>query len=238
MIFENSLDKYEKLYYDLLIQTILEQPNSESWIESYATPIFKIIRDIFIAIGSIKLASLTGSKILTTLSASITGVKIFKDVKDEIAKTYFGLKEEERRIYHLNEKNTPKTSFYLLKKKIKEKYKKIISPIKNYSSKLFNKKILHLKQKENIGFERIYNFDVKENECELYKNKIIKNYYKRIKKYIKLKYQQKLLSLKKKFESKNRATQPKEINQFFQAKRKIIDKEIDIKINEVKEKIS
>ena len=236
ILFENSLDKYEKLYYELLVEVILEQPNSESWIESFATPIFKTIRDILIAIGTIKIASLTGSTILTSLIASINGIKIFKDVKDEIVKAYFRLKEEERRIYHLNEKNTPKSSFYLLKKKIKEKYKKIISPIKKYSIKLFNKKIMHLKKKENNGFERNYNFEVKENECEIYKNKIIKKYFKEIKQIIKFKYQQKLLFLKKKFESKNRSTQPKEINKFFEIKKKIIDKEIEIKIKEVKER--
>ena len=46
-LFLNSLNQEEKLYYDLLIQTILEQPNSENFVESCATPIFKTVRDFF-----------------------------------------------------------------------------------------------------------------------------------------------------------------------------------------------
>jgi hypothetical protein len=97
--FVNSLEKYEKIYYELFIQLILEQPNSESWIEAYATPIFKTIRNTLITLGGFKIASLTGSKLLAGLTASIGGAYTFKDVKEELVKTYFSLKEKERRIY-------------------------------------------------------------------------------------------------------------------------------------------
>ena len=235
-LFQNSLNKHEQLYYDLLVKTVLEQPDSETWIESYVTPIFKVIRNIIISLGAFKLASLTGSKILTALSVSISGATILKNVSDEIIKKYFSLKEEERNVFHLNEKNTPKSGFQLFKKKLKEKCKKMISPIKKYSSAFFNKKILRLKEENKIGFERKYDLKANENECDNYKTKIVTNYYINIKKVIEEKNRQKLLILQKKFKDKSRTDKPKEINYFFNTKKNIIKKEIDIEINELKKR--
>ena len=130
--FINSLNNYEKLYYDLLLQLVLESPDSESWIKSYTTPIFKFMRNILLTIGGFKLASLTGSKTLLALSASIGGAMIFKDVKDEIIKSYFSLHEKGRKLYHLNCKNSPEKRISILTRKIKEKYRKYIKPVENF----------------------------------------------------------------------------------------------------------
>ena len=155
ILFEESLNKYERLYYDLLIQTIYEQPDLESWIESCSAPIFKFIRNVVITVLGFKAASLTGSKFLTALSVSVGGALILKDIKDEIVKNYFKLKEDERRIYHLNHKNEPKKRFYIIKNKIKAIFKKIISPVKKLSNRFLDEKILHLKEEPKIGFEKI-----------------------------------------------------------------------------------
>ena len=86
ILFEESLNKYEKLYYDLLIQKVMEQPDLETWINSCSTPIFKFIRNALITVAGIKAASITGSKILTGLSISLGGALILKDVKEEFVK--------------------------------------------------------------------------------------------------------------------------------------------------------
>ena len=236
LLFENSLNIYEKLYYDLLIQTIIEQPDSESWIESCATPIFKFLRNLVLTIVGIKISSLTGSTILTTLTASIGATLIFKDVKEEVIKTYFALSEENRRIYHLNQKNKPKKRIYILANKFKLKYKQFLEPFKHYSTKFFDEKILHLKEVPKIGFEKILNY--KENieiECENYRNNEITNYYKKLKKITKMKYKQILLRLEKKFKKNKRYNQSKELKQFFKVKKFIISKIIEIKIQKLKE---
>lgn len=233
-VFENSLDTYEKLYYDLLVQAILEHPNSETWIESYTTPIFKLIRNIMITVCGIKLASLTGSKILTSLSASIGGTLIFKDVKEELVKTYFSMKDEEKRVYHLNQKNASKKAFYIIKKKIKEKYKKCINPIKKYCSRIINQKILKLKEEPKLGFDREYNNnDNIEEEYVNYIDNEIEKYYKKVNKINKIKYTQKLQKFKTKFECKKRSNQSKTLIKFFDVKKKIINKIIENKEKEI-----
>ena len=152
--FLNSLNKYEKIYYDLLLKLVLEMPNSESWIESVSTPIFKFVRDVILAVGTFKLASLTGSKMLIALSASVGGSMILKDVKDEIIKNYFSLDDEGRKIYHLNRKNSPKTRFSILTQKIKEKYRKFMKPVKKIMTSFFDQNILHLKERPKIGLDK------------------------------------------------------------------------------------
>ena len=148
------MNNYEKLYYDLLLQLVLESPDSESWIKSYTTPIFKFMRNILLTIGGFKLASLTGSKTLLALSASIGGAMIFKDVKNEIIKSYFSLDEKGRKLYHLNCKNSPKRRISILTRKIKEKYKKYIKPVEKFIINIFDKKIFHLKERPKIGLEK------------------------------------------------------------------------------------
>lgn len=234
-LFVISLNKYEKLYYDLFIQIIYEQPNSKSWIEAHATPIFRIIRDIIFTLIGMKMASLTGSKILIGLTASLGGAYIFKDIKDEIVKSYFSLKEAEKRLYHLNLKNARKKTSYIIKKKIKEEANKIINPIKNFFTKIINTKILNQKEIPKFGFDRDYDENENlEKECEDFKRKVNKIYNKKMKKILRVNFLQKLLKLKKKYEDKN-ISNKSQINKFFEVKRKIISKEIDNKEKKLKE---
>ena len=236
ILFETSLNQEEKLYYDLLIETILEQPDSESYIESCATPIFKVLRNIFITFAGFKLSSLTGSKILTALSLTIGSGLILKDVKDEIIKNYFSLNEDERNIYHRSHKNFPKNRAYIIKKKLKT-ITKLFEPIKKKFSKFIDKKILHLKEVPNTGFEKLLSYQ--ENidiESENFRNNEIKIYYKKLKKIIKLKYKQILIKIKDKFSKNNVTNNSRGLNKFFDVKKKIINKIIEKNEKELKEK--
>ena len=69
--FLKSLDEKEKLYYDLLMQSIIDMPSLENDVEAKVTTIFKFIRDIGITLIATKYASITGSKTLTFLRPSI-----------------------------------------------------------------------------------------------------------------------------------------------------------------------
>ena len=233
--FINSLNNYEKLYYDLLLQLVLESPDSESWIKSYTTPIFKFMRNILLTIGGFKLASLTGSKTLLALSASIGGAMIFKDVKDEIIKSYFSLDEKGRKLYHLNCKNSPEKRISILTRKIKEKYRKYIKPVENFIINLFDTKIFHLKESPKIGLEKFLNKTGNiEKECEEFRNNeliILSKNEKRIKK---ITFQQVLLKIIKKL--KYRRQIPIKINQFFQFKQKIFSRTAEFKLKRLKEK--
>ena len=235
-LFETSLNQEEKLYYDLLIETILEQPDSESYIESCATPIFKVLRNIFITFAGFKLSSLTGSKILTALSLTIGSGLILKDVKDEIIKNYFSLNEDERNIYHRSHKNFPKNRAYIIKKKLKT-ITRLFEPIKKKFNKFIDKKILHLKEVPNTGFEKLLSYQ--ENidiESENFRNNEIKIYYKKLKKIIKLKYKQILIKIKDKFSKNNVTNNSRGLNKFFDVKKKIINKIIEKKEKKLKEK--
>ena len=108
-----------------------------------------------ITLGGFKIASLTGSKLLAGLTASIGGAYTFKDVKEELVKTYFSLKEKERKIYHLNQKNSYKKTSYIVKKKLKEKMKTIITPIKKFFNIIINKK--YLIEKKSLSLVLIEN---------------------------------------------------------------------------------
>ena len=236
ILFEESLNKYEKLYYDLLIQKVMEQPDLETWINSCSTPIFKFIRNALITVAGIKAASITGSKILTGLSISLGGALILKDVKEEFVKNYFSLKEEEKRIYHLNQKNLPKKRFYIIKKKFIEKWKKIYVPTKKYIKKFFDDKIMHLKEEPRMGFDKfIKNKENIEIESNKFRGNEIEKYYKKIKKLIKIKFREMLLKIKDKYNEKNKSSQPNELIKFFETKQNIILKIVKRKEQYLKE---
>ena len=162
---------------------------------------------------------------------------ILKDIKEEIVKNYFKLNENARRIYHINHKNNPKKRFYVIKKKIHTKCKEIIIPIKKKLNNFIDNKILHLKEVPDVGFEKLLNY--KENidfESENFRKNEIKNYCSKIKKIIKIKYNQILIKLKEKFEKNNITNQSKGLNNFFDVKKKIISKIIEKKEKKLKEK--
>ena len=189
------------------------------------------------AVCGVKLSSMTGSKILTSLTASIGGAFILKDVKEEFVKNYFNLNEEERRVYHLNRKNEPKKRLYIFKKKVKQVYKTILTPIKNFATQIIDKKILHLKEEPKFGIEKLFLYsENNEIQCNKFRESEIKRYYKRRKKIVKINYKKIILKLKKKYEDKRRTSQSSPINQFFEVKKKIISKLLEIKEKELKEK--
>ena len=70
-LFIQSLNEHEQLYYDLLVQSILEAPKSDSAMKSWAIPMIKIIKEILGTIVSTAIVSFTGSKILASISAGI-----------------------------------------------------------------------------------------------------------------------------------------------------------------------
>ena len=120
-IFLKSLDKYEKLYFDLMVQSIKEMPTFENKVESKANTLFKFIRDIGITVLGAKCASLTGSKALTAISVGFGVAKILKNIKDEFVKAYFSLSDNQRRIYRINQRATPQYTDVIIQRIIKEK---------------------------------------------------------------------------------------------------------------------
>ena len=236
LLFENSLDKYEKLYYDLMIQSMLEQPTKESWVESYATPLFKVIRNFAMTLCGIKLASLTGSTILTSLTATVGGAAILKNIHEEYVKSYFSLKEGDRRTYHINVKNTPKSGFFILKAKLKEKSKKYFNPVKKFFTSLFRKGLLKLKDTPKIGFEKNYISTNIEEEYNYFRNKEKEKSIENKENALELKKKLILIKINKKFINNSRTGKPKEITKFFEIKKKLVEKLIEKRENKLKEK--
>jgi hypothetical protein len=160
---------------------------------------------------------------------------IFKDVKDEIIKSYFSLDEKGRKLYHLNCKNSPEKRISILTRKIKEKYRKYVKPVENFIINLFDTKIFHLKESPKIGLEKFLNKTGNiEKECEEFRNNefiILSKNEKRIKK---ITFQQVLLKIIKKL--KYRRQIPIKINQFFQFKQKIFSRTAEFKLKRLKEK--
>ena len=81
IIFLKNLTAPEKLYYDLTIQSVIEMPSLSKNVEEKCTVFMKFIRDIGLTTLAVKCASLTGSKILTSISIGIGVAKIFKKYK-------------------------------------------------------------------------------------------------------------------------------------------------------------
>ena len=129
--FIDSLNEQEQLYYDLFFQSIIEAPNLSSKINSWLSPIIKILRDTIGTFIGIKIISFTGSKLLTGLTASV-GTSIFiKDITDIVLKKrYFSENEEFRKIYHINQRNSYDKRWNVMKRKIINTAKKVFNPIK------------------------------------------------------------------------------------------------------------
>lgn len=115
-IFLKSLNKNEKLYFDLMMQSIVESSTFENKVESKANTLFKFIRDIGMTVLGAKCTSLTGSKTLTAISLGFGVAKILKNIKEEVVKSYFSLPDNQRRIYLINQRSTPQRTGYIIKK--------------------------------------------------------------------------------------------------------------------------
>ena len=79
-VFIKSLNQHEQLYYDILVQSILEAPDSDSKLKSWVIPILKVIKDTLGSIVGTAIASFTGLKILTALSATVGTFVIISDI--------------------------------------------------------------------------------------------------------------------------------------------------------------
>ena len=226
-IFLKSLSKNEKKYFDLMMQSITEMASFEKDIESKATTLFKFIRDIGITVLGAKSASLTGSTALTAISLGFGVGKILKNIKDEFIKAYFSLPDKERRIYQINQRATPHNTSVIIKRLIKEKYKKVVVPVKKYINNFLRKKILKINDESQVGFDKlILNFKDNESikkECTEYRNKDIDYYFKNLIAMIEPKYNQILFQMKEKLRKQYPKKQSEKLKQFFNVKQKIID---------------
>ena len=237
-IFLKSISKHEKIYFDLMMQSITEMSSFDKKVESKANTVFKFIRDIGITVLGAKCASLTGSTALTAISLGFGIGKILKNIKEEFVKAYFSLPDKERRIYRINQRATPQNTGVIIKRIIKEKYKKIIIPIKKYANNFLRKKILKINDESQVGFDKlILNFkdnEIIKKECTEYRDKDIDYYFENLKAIIEPQYNQILYQIKEKLRKQYPKKQSEKLKQFFNVKKKIIDYLINQRKEELK----
>ena len=232
-LFIQSLNEHEQLYYDLLVQSILEAPKSDSAMKSWAIPIIKIIKEIFGTIVSTAIVSFTGSKILTSISAGIGTSLVIRDINDMyIKENYFKKENDEfRRVYHINQRLEFDKRLNIIKRNIKNICRNIAKPIKSAYSYVVDTKILNIKENTKMGFEKTYkNIDYKEKGKIFLNNlnKIIKTEYNNKQEQ---KYKQILIKMKKYFRENAKSGRYKKIQNEFDIK----EKEINEKTNAEKE---
>ena len=238
-IFIKGRNKNEKLYLDLMMQSIIEMPSFDKNVEEKVSTLFKYIRDIGLTIAGAKISSLTGSKLLKTAIVGAGAVKIIKNIKDDIIKSYFGLTNIQKKIYVMNYRNTPKSTCSIISKKIKENFRKVITPIGKFTDYLFRKKIWKMND-EAIGFDK-FNFNFKETEklleeCNTFRDKIINLYIEIRLSMIKPQYTQKLYNIKSQLIKHNSKKKSKKLKKFFRTKEKIVQYLKNKKKDELKQK--
>ena len=221
-----------------MMQSITEMSSFDKKVESKANTVFKFIRDIGITVLGAKCASLTGSTALTAISLGFGIGKILKNIKEEFVKAYFSLPDKERRIYRINQRATPQNTGVIIKRIIKEKYKKIIIPIKKYANNFLRKKILKINDESQVGFDKlILNFkdnEIIKKECTEYRDKDIDYYFENLKAIIEPQYNQILYQIKEKLRKQYPKKQSEKLKQFFNVKKKIIDYLINQRKEELK----
>ena len=233
-------NKNENLYLDLMMQSIIAMPSFDKNVEEKVSTLFKYIRDIGLTIAGAKISSLTGSKLLKAATVGAGAVKIIKNIKDDITKSYFGLTNIQKKIYIMNYRNTPKSTCSIISKKIKENFRKVITPIGKFADYFFKKKIWKINE-EAIGFDK-FNFNFKETEelleeCNTFRDKIINLYIDIRLSMVKPQYTQKLYNIKsqliKHYNSKKKS---KKLKKFFRTKEKIVQYLKNKKKDELKQK--
>jgi len=203
-IFIQSLNEKEQLYYDLLVQSIIEAPKSDSATKSWAIPIFKVLKKILGTIVSTAIVSFTGSKILTSISAGVGTSLVISDIKDlYIKKCYFSQNNEFRRLYHINQRNSYDKRWNIFKRNVNENVRKIVNPIKNMYYYIVDKKLLKIKEETKIGFDRYDEVNIKEN-AKIFLEKIKEIFFKQYKNKIEFKYKQNIIEMKKLFRAKEK----------------------------------
>ena len=239
-LFLKTLSVREKLFYDLTIQSIIEMPSYEKNVEEKFTILFKFIRDIGLTFAGAKCASLTGSKVLTSISIGIGVAKILKNIKDEVVKHFFRLTDNQKRLYLINHRSAPQTTFRIIGRKIKEGFRKIIIPIKKSTNEFIRKKILKLKNETKVGFDKfIFNFTSTERlieECSNFRNNNIELYINRKKLLIEPKFEDKLNNIKEKYKKMLPKKQSKKFNEFSRVKENLIKYLIDKRKNKLNKK--
>ena len=239
-LFLKTLSVREKLFYDLTIQSIIEMPSYEKNVEEKFTILFKFIRDIGLTFAGAKCASLTGSKVLTSISIGIGVAKILKNIKDEVVKHFFRLTDNQKRLYLINHRSAPQTTFRIIGRKIKEGFRKIIIPIKKSTNEFIRKKILKLKNETKVGFDKfIFNFTSTERlieECSNFRNNNIELYINRKKLLIEPKFEDNLNNIKEKYKKMLPKKQSKKFNEFSRVKENLIKYLIDKRKNKLNKK--
>lgn len=232
-IFIGSLNEHEQLYYDLLVQSILEAPESDSELKSWLIPIVKILKETFGSIIGTAIASLTGSKILTAISASVGTVVVIKDIADlYIKKNYFSKDGEFRKLYHINQRNSYDKRWNIIKRSIKEKYRRIVNPIKKGFYNLLDKKILGISEKTKIGFEKNEEGNIKD-EANIFIDNIFNKFKEDLKEKLKLKHYQNLIKMKKTFREKTKTKSYEKIKEESDKKENDIKDETEKKITKL-----
>lgn len=239
-LFLKTITIPEKLYYDLMIQSVMEMPSFEKYIESKANTFFKFIRDIGIAVLGAKCASMTGSKVLTSISIGIGVAKILKNIKDEVMKSYFSLSDNQKKLYLINYRSTPQSTGAIIAKKIKERYRKIITPIKRITNNFIRNKILKIKNEAKVGFDKA-NFDFKDTEklmeeCITFRNNNIDSYFDNKYSIIEPLYIQNLYNIKEKINKLCLKNQSKKLNEFSIVKEKLIKYLVNKRKNQLNKK--
>ena len=239
-IFLKSIDKHEKLYFDLMVQSITERSTFENQVESKVNTLFKYIRDIGITVLGTKCASLTGSKALTAISLGFGVVNILKNIKEEFVKAYFSLPDNQRRIYRINQRAAPQKTGAIIKRIIKEKYKSVVVPVKKYVNNFIRKKILKINDESKIGLDKlILNFKDQENlkkECSEYRDKHVDYYFYNLEEMIEPQHNQNLILLKEKLKKHYPRKKSEKLKKFFEVKQNMIDYLISHKKKKLKKK--
>jgi hypothetical protein len=214
-------------------------PSYEKSVEEKFTILFKFIRDIGLTIAGAKCASLTGSKVLTSISIGIGVAKILKNIKDEVIKHFFSLSESQKRLYLINYRSSPQTTFGMISKKIREGCRKIFIPVKKKTIDFIRKKILKVKDTKT-GFDKL-NFTFKDaqklkEECTNFRNNNIELYINRKKLMIRPQYESKLIAIRDKYREKLPKDKSKKFKEFSKVKEKLIKYLIDKRKKELKKK--
>ena len=239
-LFLKKISVPEKLFYDLMMQSIIEMPSFENYIESKANTFFKYFRDIGIAILGAKCASLTGSKVLTSISIGIGVAKILKNIKEEVMKSYFSFSDEQKKLYLINYRSTPQSNGAIIAKKIKEGYRKIVRPFTKWANNLIRNKILKIKNEAKVGFDKA-KFDFKDSvklmeECIIFRNNCIDSYFNNKDEMIEPLYIQNLYKIKEEINNLRTKKQSKKFNEFSNVKEKLISYLVNKRKNELKAK--
>ena len=175
MSYVNSyFDKNEILFFYQYLKFLSIHPDLETYISSFANPIFKNIRNIVISYKAFSIiCPFLGFTSTLLLGGALLSYNAKNIINDSFKKKFFS-NEEYRKLYHYEIKLKEDTRFTIFIRKVKELYRYYGWPIIKKVFSYFDKYILKLEEKEKIGFERT-NTDILKKSIEL-KRKSFENY--------------------------------------------------------------